>query len=541
MSNARHSGCPIDRFTNPGTFKCVTFSVCCYSFGVFLLCAIPAFFPSLQFDTAWAQSGTGAIIPASGNDARLDELLRRMEILEANLRESEAKRIALMKEMQRLKADLETARSGVTNQISASDERRIQPGMTERDPALSQEPLSAKDAKAPDSPGGLNAGWDKGFYVRSADENFEFRPVGILHVDFRGHEDERQINTNDTLASTFDIRRLRLGFEGYLSKDIGYNFEMNIDVVETELIFAYMNFGYIPWANLRAGQFKEPFSYEVLYPEKYLDFVERANITTSVAPAESIGVMAHNLGRPYMDIFEYGLGVFNGEGTHLNNAQNDSFEVAGRFALTPFAHGLEWLKKLKLAANVTYLGDQNRDFDFRPRTSERFEFFPRLPMDGARLRFGGDLQWYYGPYSLKAEYIRAEEGRSGGEPDLITDGWHVDATWLVTGEEKKIGMESGWELAARYEEIRVDAQKPFQLTGFIDINGNPVTVEDNFVRTLTLGVNKYINYNVKFQVNYEHDWYDNSFLTPTSRTGDNLLESGDVSVDKVLMRMQLFF
>jgi len=108
-------------------------------------------------------------------------------------------------------------------------------------------------------------------------------------------------------------------------------------------------------------------------------------------------------------------------------------------------------------------------------------------------------------------------------------------------KEKKIGMESGWELAARYEEIRVDAQKPFQLTGFIDINGNPVTVEDNFVRTLTLGVNKYINYNVKFQVNYEHDWYDNSFLTPTSRTGDNLLESGDVSVDKVLMRMQLFF
>ena len=494
-----------------------------------------------QAGVVLAQSSAGA----AGNDAKYEELLRRMQAIEERLQQSEARREALTDEVRRLKADLGTAKAG--QQAIPSPRPAVtqyggpQPQVAERDEALSDEPPSAGEPKPAAPTDGINAGWDKGPYVRSADGDFEFRPLGILHVDFRGHEDERQINTDDTLASTFDIRRLRLGFEGFMFRDIGYTFEINVDGDEVELIYAYLNFGYIPWTNVRVGQFKEPFSYEVLYPEKYLDFVERSNISTSVAPAEDIGIMVHNLGNPYAGMFEYGIGVFNGEGFRLNDEENDDMEVAGRVGVLPFANGPDWLKKTKLAANATYSGEQHRDFGFRPRTSEGFEFFPRLPVDGERLRWGGDLQWYYGPYSLKAEYIRAEEGRDDGLPDLITDGWHVDATWLITGEEKKLGMESGWELALRYEEIRVDAQDSFAVPGFLDEDGDPVIVTDNLVRSVTVGVNKYLHYNVKFQVNYQHSWFDEQFLTPTSRTGADELERGDDSVDKVLARVQLFF
>lgn len=431
------------------------------------------------------------------SDKGYEELLQRIEILEKRLYDSETKREVFTDEVNRMKAE---------------------------------------KLVTPDS-----AGWDKGPYIKSRDGRFEFRPVGILHVDFRGHEKERQINTDDTLASTFDIRRLRLGFEGFIFEKIGYNFEVNIDQDESELIFAYVNLGYIPWANLRIGQFKEPFSYEVLYPEKYLDFVERANITTSVAPAEDIGVMVHNFGQPYSGIFEYGAGIFNGEGIHLNDAENADIEFAGRIAVLPFAQGPEWARKTKIALNATYTGEQKRASGSRARTSERFELFPRLAVEGERLRWGGDIQWFYGPFSIKAAYTRAKEGRSSSLPDLITDGWHIDGTWLVTGEEKKLSMESGWELAARYEEIRADAQDQFQIPGYTDRNGNPVTIRDNSVRSVTLGVNKYLNYNVKVQLNYQHDWYDNSFFTPTSRKGSSVLASGDKSVDKVLARIQLMF
>src|SRR4030067_228433 len=239
--------------------------------------------------------------------------------------------------------------------------------------------------------------------------------------------------------------------------------------------------------------------------------------------------------------FEVRIGMFNGEGIHLNDAENADMEFAGRIAVLPFVQGPEWTKKTKLAFNLTYTGEQKRESGFRARTSEGFEIFPRFAVEGERLRWGGDVQWFYGPFSLKASYIRAEEEQGNGFPDLITDGWHIDGTWLITGEEKILAMESGWELAARYEELRADAQESFQISGYIGSDGNPVTIQDNLVRSVTLGINKYLNYNVKVQLNYQHDWYDNSFFTPTSCKGESVLISGDDTVDKVLARIQLMF
>ena len=387
----------------------------------------------------------------------------------------------------------------------------------------------------------VTVGWDGGFYVRSSDGNFEFRPLLIHHLDFRGHSDALQINTDGTLATTFDIRRLRLGFEGFLFKDIHYSFEVNIDENETELIFAYMDLRHIPSLRLRIGQFKEPFSYEVLYPEKYLDFIERANIVSAVGPAEGIGAMVHNFGHPFAGKLEYGLGVFNSNGIHLNDQENNDMEVAARLALLPFAGGPVWLQKLRLAGNVTYVGEQKRDFGFRARTAEKFEFFPRLAVEGSRIRVGGDLQWFSGPISFKGEYIRAEEERPGALRDLITEGWHIDATWLITGEEKQRSMKRGWEVVARYEKMRADAQEPFVIPDVVDESGNPISMEDNLVRTLTLGVNKYLLYNMKFQLNYQHDRFDSRYLTPTSRREAGVLASEDRSWSKVFARVQLFF
>jgi phosphate-selective porin OprO/OprP len=510
--------------------------------GVLLPIAVVLFLLVTSPNSTRAESEAQAHPAPGQKDDVLEELVRRFQLLEERLRQNERERDVLIAEMQHLKTDLMKLESDATplsdaglaaGSSTTSAEGQRQSTSPDETPA-EEIPLPDVSENA-DRHGGVNAGWDGGFYIRSSDGRFEFRPLGILHADFRAHEDEREINTGDTIATTFDIRRLRLGFEGFLFRDIDYSFEVNIDEDEAELIYAYADFGQIPWLHVRLGQFKEPFSYEVLYPEKYLDFVERAYIVTAVGPAEDIGGMVHNFGHPYAGIFEYAVGVFNGEGIHLNDEENDDVEVAARLALLPFAGGPTWLQKLKIAGNMTYTGEQERDFGFRPRTSEGFEFFPRLPVEGERIRMGGDLQWFYGPFSLKAEYIRAEEERPGGLPDLITQGWHVDATWLITGEEKKRSMASGWELAARYDEIRVDAQEPFLVPGFAN------SVEDNRVRSVTVGLNKYLIYNIKFQLNYQHDWFDNRFLTPTSRRRSGVLGSGDRSLSKLLARLQLFF
>ena len=310
-----------------------------------------------------AESTVKPTPPPGQRDKALADLFRRVDLLETHLRENDRARDVLLAEIQQVKDSLMMLQSdgasrpnvGLTASTSTT-------GDTEQGQLI-----LAQEAPAPDQPdhaqqdGVGTAGWDGGFYVASADRDFEFRPLGIIHMDFRGHDDARQINSGDSLSTTFDIRRLRLGFEGYLFKDIDYSIEVNLDEDKSELIYAYVDLGQIPSMHLRVGQFKEPFSYEVLYPEKYLDFIERANIVSTVGPAEGIGVMAHNFGHPSGEIFEYGLGVFNGNGIHLNDQQNDGLEVAARFTVLPFADGPAWLQQLKLAGNMTYTAEQDRE------------------------------------------------------------------------------------------------------------------------------------------------------------------------------------
>ena len=178
-------------------------------------------------------------------EGKLEELARRFELLEGRLRENERQRGALVTEMQHLKADLIELQSGGTplpgvglalDSPTDSGEGRGHAASAD-DTTAEEVPVSGRRAHAVGQTG-VTAGWDGGFYIRSSDGNFEFRPLGILQVDFRGHEDEQQINSDGTIATTFDIRRLRLGFEGFLFKDIDYSFEVNIDEDEVELIYA---------------------------------------------------------------------------------------------------------------------------------------------------------------------------------------------------------------------------------------------------------------------------------------------------------------
>ena len=385
-----------------------------------------------------------------------------------------------------------------------------------------------------------SVGFDNGFYIKSGDSSFIFRPFGLIHTDLHLMPSGSQINNDNTQSSTFLTRRLRLGFEGQLYGKIDYDLETNIGTGGAELIFAWMNFGYVQAAQLRIGQFKEPFSYEILLPEKYLDFIERSIVATVVSPAEDIGIMAHNFGNPVRGIFEYGVGMFNGLGG-AEKTSDKSFEYVGRIALYPFAvSGNDWLKTARIAGYALYEVNRSEGVEIRPRTPFGFEFFPRIPTQGKRVALGGDLQWIQGPFSFNAEYIRNTEQRITNNPDVIIQGWHVDLTYLLTGENKVRAMESGFEIAARIENLQVDAGLPVAATGFTDESGDPMFLQKNSVTTLTTGLNYYLNYNVKFQVNYQNDWFDDSIYTPSSREG-TILRPSSISRSKVLARVQLYF
>jgi hypothetical protein len=251
-------------------------------------------------------------------------------------------------------------------------------------------------------------GFEHGFYIRSKDGAFVFRPFGLIHTDFRLIHSGMKINTDDTQASTFLTRRLRLGFEGQLYGKIDYDLETDVGSGGAELIFAWMNFGYIRTAQVRIGQFKEPFNHEVLLPEKYLDFIERSIVATVVSPAEDIGVMVHNFGNPIGKVFEYGVGMFNGlGGSKEKKIPDKTFEYVGRIALYPFGASLnELFKSTRVACYALYeVGCPEGDY-MHPRTPLGFEFFPRILTKGARIAFGTDINWSSCPFSVNDEYTK---------------------------------------------------------------------------------------------------------------------------------------
>ena len=106
----------------------------------------------------------------------------------------------------------------------------LAPSLCAQPPTLPVPPVnlpSIDTSAAPQAPSGVPAsdkvekssapfaGWDDGFYLRSADKKFNLRITGQIQTDFRGY-----LNAADTTdVTTFLVRRARLGIEATVADD----------------------------------------------------------------------------------------------------------------------------------------------------------------------------------------------------------------------------------------------------------------------------------------------------------------------------------
>ena len=304
----------------------------------------------------------------------------------------------------------------------------------------------------------------------------------------------------------------------------------------------YLEFRYWPELRLRAGQFKVPFSYEDLFSDNNIDFVERS-VADNLAPSRDLGAMLH--GSLFGGVVSYAGGIFNGTGQNTADT-NNSKDLAARLVVYPFKQtDVALLRNLHLGADVTW-GEQDSGQSLRGRTDGTFVFFNRINTRGDRLRYSGEVAYDIGPFTIYGEYIQSEEERkglgTGGRdlPDLFGRGWYVTTTYMLTGETKvpgqtvvptrwamPVGPDRGWgawELAARFAQL--------------DFRANDPTVKSNRVNALTLGVNWYLTPNVKWLVNFVQNWFPNETLTPFSFGNPNNTRTSEW---EFLTRLQLWF
>jgi len=167
----------------------------------------------------------------------------------------------------------------------------------------------AQSNEAPKSDSWMNAGYEKGFFIVSPDENFKLIIQGRIQSRFT-HE----ILEGDD-KSAFSVPRARLTLKGHIyHKDLKYKLETDYGKgVVTPKDFV-IDYAIMPKTLIfRIGQSKRPFSRQQINSSGRLNLVDRAITDKAFGAGRDIGFSFHNNYEKSPTV-EWSVGLYNGTG-----------------------------------------------------------------------------------------------------------------------------------------------------------------------------------------------------------------------------------
>ena len=332
-----------------------------------------------------------------------------------------------------------------------------------------------------------------GFEIARYDGKFSFELGGRLMIDAAGYDEDL-----NRLGDGTELRRARLDAEGRMFGDWGYEFEIDFADGDADIKDAYISYDGFAASRIKVGQFKEPFSLEELTSSRYITFMERA-LPNELAPGRHIGIGADTR----WDQWTLAGGVF-GESfdDDVDDEGNEGWGLTGRVTYAPWQEDRRALH-FGLAASRRWTDSMDEaKFDSRPEshiTDVKYLNTGTISNVETIDRYGLEAATVLGPWSLQGEYIHTTLNRDSGMSDVDMDGWYLQASWFLTGESRNYKFKKGafgrvkprngygaWELAGRVSELDLNDE---------DIQGGEE-------RNWTLGLNWYINPNVRVMANY---------------------------------------
>ncbi len=290
------------------------------------------------------------------------------------------------------------------------------------------------------------AGYKGGFYIKSEEEGgIEMRLGGSFQSDYRYYaESERSDNR-------FDIRRARLIFNGQLTRWFRFGMEYEFQGNETSnLVDAFGEFVY-GTSGIRFGQFKEPFSLEILEKNKAIMFAERS-MGYYLSPGRDVGIMGYT--SLFKERLHFSAGLFNGDGDDgsARGNEHDEPEAAARLVIAPFKQiNNKWIESFQFGGSGTFVKADNLNIDLRVKSAGMADTsrniyelthntkFGVIESVDERIRTGIEAAWAFGPFALQAEkrwftYKNLNPVGSTPESDADFSTWYVSAAWALTGE-----------------------------------------------------------------------------------------------------------
>ena len=384
------------------------------------------------------------------------------------------------------------------------------------------------DATAVKSAGQVKAS-ERGFSLQSADGANNVKLRGVLHVDGRA-----LLSDDDTIVDDqFLLRRVRPIVEGTVGGIYDFRFTPDFAQGRTVIQDAYVTGRFAPGFQLTAGKFKAPIGLERLQSANDIRLIERG-YPTQLVTNRDIGLQV--AGGFLDDRLAYQVAYLNGANDGRSSEDfsdvevNDDKEWAARIFAQPFANSESFaLRGLGLGVAGSHTSQEGTATQtllpqYRtPAQSTFFRYRSAAVATGDRTRIAPQFYYYAGRFGLLGEWTEGSQdvalaGTLGLREDQVdTTAWQIQAAFFLTGEEESFkgykpnsvfslenGTWGGWEIVARYHELEIDDAA---FAGGADSFADPLASARK-ASTIGVGLNWYLNQNVKWMLNYEVTSFD---------------------------------
>jgi phosphate-selective porin OprO/OprP len=393
----------------------------------------------------------------------------------------------------------------------------------------------------------MKAYWKDGFEVATKHKDFRVHVGGRAQVDAGWFDADPSVqdNINRPYENGADFRRARLRIDGTMYQSIEwateYDFvngfrdvDFDTDRTITGITDCWVILNDLPMGNLRVGQQKPAIGFEHLVSSRFLPFMERSYNQDSFYGGVYNGFL------PGVSLFEtigeadYGtwnVGLFKPtDNVFAASAHDGDFFAVGRMThlLWYYDEGAHLFHVGGSYAQQTTVGGR---VIYRTRDAIRTGLAPSWPVPASTGTIGGDdMSWLNGelamvegPWTFQSEYLVSYMTDAAPivgnviqtpEGDVFYQGGYAQLLYFLTGEhdnyDKLLGVFTrvrphenffsstdscgrhcgggigAWQVGARYD--------------YLDLNDNGFN--GGILHNGTVGLNWFLNPNMKFQFNY---------------------------------------
>jgi phosphate-selective porin OprO/OprP len=328
----------------------------------------------------------------------------------------------------------------------------------------------------------------------------------------------------------FYISRVRLYFNGHLTKPIEYSVSLNKGLGDINLLDAYLNFNYDKRFQFRIGRYRVPFTYDwYALSNQFLPTPERSVFAINYGYNRNFALMIH--GELGENRAEYAVALANGPRNQYFDFNADK-DLLAYINYRPFQDSecFKALEYLNIGGSMTYGIQDQVPLPMEFRTSlnatesegafEAAPTFLQLNPDvferGPRNMWEVHTAYYYKQLTLMAAWDTGYNSYArGNDPNIkvSTYGYHAQVAYLLTGEEvtrrtfidplEPFDLRPGkrgrgaFEIQARYDEFVVGNE--IFTGGLADPNE-----WTNRVKTIDTGINWYLNKFTRIYFGWQH-------------------------------------